>query len=91
MARDIKENIRALIATILDRANVEINQAQSLTADLGFDSMQLMQFFAGIEDHYPQVRLEEWFLDQSQEGQDTIGSLYQFISHKTSLPEAFAA
>jgi len=88
---DISEIIRALVCQILDRQEIGLQPEQSLTADLGFDSMQLMQFFAGIENYYPKVRLEEWFLEQSQEGQDTIASLHDFISKKNSSPEAIAA
>lgn len=91
MAVDILDNIRALTAQILDRQEIDLKSEQSLTVDLGFDSMQLMQFFAGIENYYPKVRLEEWFLEQSLEGQDTIGSLQQFIAKQNSSLEAVAA
>lgn len=91
MTSDVTNNIRSLLSQILDRPNAELKFEDSLTIDIGFDSMQLMQFFAGVENYYPKVRLEEWFLEQSLEGQDTIQSLLQFISKKNSSIEAVAA
>jgi acyl carrier protein len=91
MAKDIETNIREIICSVLDRTSISFELEHSLTIDIGFDSMQLMQFFAGIEKHYPKIALEHWFLEQSQEGQDTIASLLRFISATNSSREVFAA
>jgi hypothetical protein len=39
-----------------------------------------MQFFAGVEELYPGVALEDWFIEHSTDGQDTIRSA---VSHLT--------
>jgi acyl carrier protein len=59
-------------------AHIDIKM--SLTQDLGFDSMKLMEFFAGIEDLYPGIALEEWFIEHSSGGRDTIGSVVYYLA-----------
>jgi acyl carrier protein len=84
-------NLKSLLGLILDRGDLDVRPEQSLTLDLGCDSLQLMQFFAGVERQYPRVRLEEWFLGLCQEGQDTFGSLQAFIATRQFATEALAA
>ncbi|MGO4570895.1 acyl carrier protein [Microvirga sp. 2TAF3] len=72
--------ITDLCRTILEKDSLKIDPGMSLTRDLGFDSMQLMEFFAGIETYYPEVALEEWFLDHSTGGRDTVGSVADYLS-----------
>jgi hypothetical protein len=40
--------------------------------------MKLMQFFAGVEALYPGVALEDWFIEHSTDGRDTLRSA---VSH----------
>jgi acyl carrier protein len=65
---------------ISEGSKAEINMSMSLTRDLSFDSMKLMQFFAGIEDLYPGVALEDWFIENSSGGRDTIESVVQHLT-----------
>ncbi|NIX77587.1 acyl carrier protein [Microvirga terricola] len=69
-----------LCRTILEKNAVEIEPGMSLTRDLGFDSMQLMQFFAGIETRYPAVILEDWFIAHASGARDTVGSVADYIA-----------
>jgi len=67
-------------------SHIEMNM--SLTRDLGFDSMKLMQFFSGIEDLYSGIALEHWFIEHSSGGRDTIGSVVRYVAD--ALPRAAA-
>lgn len=51
----------------------------SLTRSLAFDSLQLIQFFAGVEVLYPGVALEGWFIEHSTDGQDTVRSAVSYL------------
>jgi acyl carrier protein len=72
---DITSQIMELCQWICEGGVGKIEAGMSLTRDLGFDSMKLMQFFAGIEDFYPGIALEEWFIQHSSGGRDTIDSV----------------
>jgi acyl carrier protein len=65
-----------------------LEMSMSLTRDLSFDSMKLMQFFAGIEELYSGIVLEDWFIEHSSGGRDTIGSIVRYVSD--ILPRAAA-
>lgn len=65
-----------------------VGMDMSLSRDLGFDSMKLMQFFAGIEDLYAGIALEDWFIAQSSGGRDTVGSVVRHVAGL--LPRAAA-
>ncbi|MBF9234636.1 acyl carrier protein [Microvirga alba] len=69
-----------LCRTILDKGAPNIEPGMSLTRDLGFDSMQLMQFFAGIETHYPAIVLEDWFIAHYAGARDTVGSVADYVA-----------
>jgi hypothetical protein len=77
--------VTQLCHTILENDALRIAPEQSLTQDLGFDSMHLMQFFAGIEDLCPSLPLEMWFLEHAGGARDTIGSLVSYLARGTSL------
>jgi hypothetical protein len=69
-----------LCRTILENDGLRIAPEHSLTLDLGFDSMHLMQFFAGIEDLYPSLSLEAWFLEHAGGARDTVGSVVGYMA-----------
>lgn len=83
----IADHIVGLCRWISDGSLSRIDTSMSLTADLGFDSMKLMQFFAGIEDLYPGVTLEDWFIGNSSGGRDTVESVVRYIA-KIAIPLA---
>ena len=81
---DVAERIVALCQSLDNNGKTPIGLDTSLTYALGFDSLKLMQFFAGVENLYPGVALEDWFIEHSTDGRDTIRSavshLVRFIS-----------
>ncbi len=84
---DASSRILDLCKWISEGSITSIDPRMSLTRDLGFDSMKLMQFFVGIEEIYPGVVLEEWFMDHSSGGRDTIGSVIQYLA-RAKMPAA---
>jgi acyl carrier protein len=80
LGADITAQVAALCKWISEGSITHVEMDMSLTRDLGFDSMKLMQFFAGIEDSYPGIALEDWFIENSSSGRDTIGSVVHYVA-----------
>ena len=85
---NIARQVADLCKWISEGCITHIDMNMSLTRDLSFDSMKLMQFFAGIEDLYAGIALEDWFIAHSSGGRDTIGSVVRFVAD--ALPRAAA-
>jgi acyl carrier protein len=85
---NITKGIIELCQSLIENGNLTIQAEMSLAHDLDFDSVKLMQFFAGVEDLYPGIALEDWFIEHSSSGQDTIRSvvsyLSRFLNHRTA-------
>jgi hypothetical protein len=62
-----------------------IDMSMSLTRDLRFDSMKLMQFFSGIEEMHNGIGLEDWFIEHSSVGRDTIGNVVRYLTQANIL------
>lgn len=77
--------VSALCKAVLEKPDLEIDVSLSLTQGLGFDSMHLMQFFAGIEALYPSVVLEDWFMAHASGGRDTLASVIEHIIRATAF------
>ena len=75
---DVAEHIIALCRSLSANSESAITLDTSLTHSLIFDSMKLVQFFAGVEALYPGVALEDWFIEHSPDGRDTLRSA---VSH----------
>jgi len=76
---DVAEPIVALCRALGENDNACITLDMSLTRSLGFDSMKLMQFFAGVEELHPGIALEEWFIEHSADGRDTLRSAVSYL------------
>lgn len=76
---EITAQVAALCKWITEGSVTQVDAQMSLTQDLGFDSMKIMQFFAGIEDFYPGIALEDWFIENSSRGRDTVGSVVHYV------------
>ncbi|MXQ12533.1 acyl carrier protein [Microvirga makkahensis] len=85
---EIARQVVDLCKWISEGSLARIEMGMSLTRDLRFDSLQLMQFFSGIEELYGGLALEDWFIECSSGGRDTIGSVVSYIAH--ALPLAMA-
>ncbi len=77
---DAAEYVIALCQSINGNNPTDIAMEVSLTRTLAFDSLKLMQFFAGIEQLYPGIALEDWFIENSADGRDTLGSAVAYLS-----------
>ncbi len=58
-AVDIKDDIRAMIAEIIESDAEKISDDAQFTTDLGMDSMMALEILAGIEKKYKIVIPEE--------------------------------
>jgi hypothetical protein len=76
---DVAEPIVALCRSLSENSKTSITMDMSLTRSLGFDSMKLMQFFAGVEALHPGIALEEWFIEHSTDGRDTLRSAVSYL------------
>ncbi|HEU6441666.1 MAG TPA: acyl carrier protein [Microvirga sp.] len=88
---EISRQIVDLCKWIGDGSVPRIEMSMSLTRDLRFDSLQLMQFFSGIEELYGSLALEDWFIEYSSGARDTIGSVVSYIAHALPLARAESA
>lgn len=77
---DVAQHVIALCQMIDGNKTTPIAIDVSLTRTLAFDSLKLMQFFAGIEQLYPGIALEEWFVEYSTDGRDTLGSAVAYMN-----------
>jgi acyl carrier protein len=76
----VAQHVIALCRSIDGDKTTPIAIDVSLTRTLAFDSLKLMQFFAGIEQLYPGIALEDWFIEHSSDGQDTLGSAVAYMT-----------
>lgn|GEM_PF-5117672 len=77
---DVARHVIALCQSIDGNKTGPIAIDVSLTRTLAFDSLKLMQFFAGVEQIYPGIALEDWFIEHSTDGQDTLGSAVAYMT-----------
>jgi len=76
---DVAEHIIALCRSLSENSKTAIVLDMSLTHSLTFDSKKLMQFFAGVEARYPGVALEDWFIEHSTDGRDTLCNAVSYL------------
>ena len=85
---EVAKRIMALCQSLDNNGEKPLSLDTSLTYALGFDSLKLMQFFAGVEELYPGVALEDWFIEHSTDGRDTLRSavshLAQFLAPRAT-------
>lgn len=77
---DVAQRVTALCQSIDGNKTAPIAIDVSLTRTLAFDSLKLMQFFAGVEQIYPGIALEDWFIEHSTDGRDTLGSAVAYMT-----------
>jgi acyl carrier protein len=76
---DVAQHVIALCQPIDGDKTAPIDIDVSLRT-LAFDSLKLMQFFAGIEQLYPGIALEDWFVEHSTDGRDTVDSAVAYMT-----------
>ncbi|WP_152568882.1 hypothetical protein [Microvirga sp. BSC39] len=77
---DVAQHVIALCQTIHGNKTPPIAMDVSLTRTLAFDSLKLVQFFAGVEQLYPGIALEDWFVEHSADGRDTLDSAAAYMT-----------
>lgn len=77
---DVAQHIIALCQSIDGNRTTPIAIDVSLTRTLAFDSLKLVQFFAGVEQLFPGIALEDWFVEHSTDGRDTLGSAVAYMA-----------
>jgi len=77
---DVAQHVIALCQSIDGNKTNPIAIDVSLTRNLAFDSLKLMQFFAGVEQLYPGITLEDWFIEHSSDGRDTLSSAVAYMT-----------
>jgi acyl carrier protein len=75
----------AEVKPTLDAAGIAPNS--SLTADLGLDSLDLVELSARLTDHYGPVDLAPWLAEAMQPGGDSVASLAAFLAGRSSTAE----
>ena len=76
----IKDRLLVAIRTVLDRGSTGVSGSESLTIDLGMDSLNLMQLFSLIESEIGGVDLLPWLVNSGTEGCDTVDGLCLYVA-----------
>lgn len=84
---EIAKQVLDLCRWTCARHKADIEPSMSLTQDLGFDTVKLVNFFADVEELYPGVSLERWFSEHASSGKDTLDSAVSYVL-KTLSPTA---
>ena len=77
----IQEHLKT-IEPLLDVTKVTPND--SLSGELGLDSLRLASLFDRLRQEHAGVNLTPWFMSASQEGGDSVGSLVTFLLKATA-------
>ncbi|MFC1459656.1 hypothetical protein ACETIH_23745 [Microvirga arabica] len=77
---DVAKHIISVCQSIDENKTPDLAMDVSLTRTLAFDSLKLMQFFAGVEQLYPGIALEDWFVEHSADGRDTLDSAAAYLA-----------
>ena len=85
---DVAKRVIALCQSLNESSRSTIAMDMSLTHALGFDSLKLMQFFAGVEQLYPGVALEDWFIEHCTDGRDTLRNAITYLTRFINLNAA---
>lgn len=74
MDRDeVNERVRAEMARVLNRPVSELADHKRLTADLGADSLDLIEILMPVEEHFD--------IDAGQAGLDHVVTVRDFVDH----------
>jgi len=76
---DIAQRVLALCQS-LHSHDTAITLDMSLAHGLHFDSLKLMDFFTGIEQLFPGIGLEDWFIEHSSDGRDTLRNAVAYLT-----------
>jgi len=77
----IKDRLLVVIGTVLGRGSHRVSGPESLTIDLGMDSLNLMQLFSLIESEIGAVDLLPWLVSSGTEGCDSVDGLCRYVAN----------
>lgn len=60
----------------------DVKESSSLTQDLSFDSLRIESLIASLKEGLGSLEFTPWYVRASRRGQDTIGSLIDFIQER---------
>lgn len=75
-----KDRLVAMVRQALGGAPARITGSETLTADLGMGSLDLMSLFAVIEAELGSIDLLPWLVDSTLGGRDTIDGLCGYVT-----------
>jgi acyl carrier protein len=84
---DLWKTVSAYIGAVKPTVDPsKINPQASLTADIGLDSLDLVELASRIGAEFPQCDIMPWLTEASSPGKDTVGT---FVAHlERQLAEA---
>lgn len=85
------EHLRALVADLIAIKPTlrpdDIGPSSSLTEDLGFGSIELVELASRIRDKYPGFDLRHWLARAVEPAADSISSMATLLAEATTNPE----
>jgi acyl carrier protein len=77
---DLRTQLLEWIRTIIGVSSRRISGGESLTDDLGMDSLHLMQLFSTVDSEIGAIDMMPWLVSSSTSGLDTVDALYNYIA-----------
>jgi hypothetical protein len=84
---DLRDQLIEVIRAILGGGPRRIADGDSLTTDLGMDSLHLMQLFSMVDSLIGPVDLMRWLVGSSAGGRDTVGGFCRYIADAIAAAE----
>jgi acyl carrier protein len=85
------EHLRALVTDLIAIKPTlrpeDIDPASSLTEDLGFGSLELVELASRIRDNYPGFDLTRWLVQAVEPAADSVLSMAMLLAEATKDPE----
>jgi acyl carrier protein len=78
--RDLRTQLLEWIRTIIGVSSRRISGGESLTGDLGMDSLHLMQLFSTVDSEIGAIDMMPWLVSSSTSGLDTVDAFYNYIA-----------
>jgi Phosphopantetheine attachment site len=84
---ETRDRLIRVIKAVLGVGSLRISGAESLTTDLGMDSLELMSLFALIDSEIGAIDLMPWLVDSSCGGRDTVDGLCRYVAAALGVAE----
>jgi hypothetical protein len=84
---ETRDRLLLAITGVLGLRSPRLSGGESLTIDLGMDSLELMSLFARIDSEVGAIDLMPWLLDSSGGGRDTVDGLCRYVASALGTAE----